>query len=296
WLSLDEPFARLFTQGMVTHATYRDEKGEWLFPDEVIVDGDKARHAETGKPVAIGSIEKMSKSKKNVVSPEEIVEKYGADAARWFILSDSPPERDVEWTDAGAAGAWKFIGRIWDTVAAGAGALKAHDISTAPPAAGADLDLRRATHAAIAGVTDDIENFRFNKAIARLYEFLNALRRADGAGSWVRAEALAALTQLIAPFVPHLAEECWETLGGKGFVCDAPWPKADALLLVKDRLVIAVQVNGKRRGEIEVATDAESKAVEAAALSDEGVKRHIAGLTVRKIVVVPGRIVNIVAN
>ncbi|MGE0409778.1 MAG: leucine--tRNA ligase [Amphiplicatus sp.] len=294
WLSVEEPFANLFTQGMVTHATYKDEKGNWLFPDDVIVEGGKARHAETGGPVSIGSIEKMSKSKKNVVSPETIVEKYGADAARWFILSDSPPERDVEWTDAGAAGAWKLVGRIWDTVEARAGALRRYDLSKPP--ADADLALRRATHAAIAGVTDDIEHFRFNKAIARIYEFLNALRGGAPSEDWARAEALAALAQLVAPFIPHLAEECWEALGGEGFVCDAPWPKADPALLKKATLALAVQVNGKRRAEIEVPAEADKAAVEKAALSDEAVKRHIEGLSIRKVVVVPGRIVNIVAN
>ncbi|MBI1364545.1 MAG: leucine--tRNA ligase [Alphaproteobacteria bacterium] len=309
WLSAEEPFARLFTQGMVTHATYRDKKGAWLSPDEVVSrDGKVVTIA--GEPVIVGAIEKMSKSKKNVVSPERIAETYGADAARWFMLSDSPPERDVEWTEDGVAGAWRLVQRIWDVVEPARGALKAHDLSK-PPAKGseADLYLRRATHAAIAGVTDDIEHFRFNKAIARIYEFLNALKKAppmtkaDGtpamgarAEAFAQAEALSALTRLIAPFIPHLAEECWETLGGEGFVCDAPWPKADPALLVRETVTLGVQVNGKRRAEIEVPAEADAKAVEEAALSDEAVKRHIDGKTIRKVVVVPGRIVNIVAG
>ena len=294
-VSLDEPFANLFTQGMVVHATYRDESGQWLQPDEVIVEKGAARRADNGKPVKIGPIEKMSKSKKNVVSPNAIAETYGADAARWFMLSDSPPERDVEWTDAGAEGAWRLIGRIWDAVSAAPGAMNNLDMAQ-PDVTDADKPLRQATHAAIAGVTDDIEHFRFNKAIARIYEFINVLKKESGAGDWARAEALGALSQLVAPFIPHLAEECWETLGGKGFICDAPWPKADTSLLAKDEIVLGVQVNGKRRGEILVAADAANETVEQAALSDEGVKRHIDGKTVRKIVVVPGRIVNIVAN
>ncbi len=293
-LSVEEPFANLFTQGMVTHVTYKDADGKWLFPDEVVLEGGNARRADDGSPVTIGAIEKMSKSKKNVVSPQEIVAKYGADAIRWFILSDSPPERDVEWTDAGAAGAWKLVARIWDTVESAKGLMKAHDLS-APPAS-ADMALRRATHAAIAGVTDDIENFRFNKAIARLYEFLNVLKRVEGADAWTRAEALSALVRLIAPFTPHLAEECWETLGGNGLVCDAPWPTADGALLIRETLNLPVQVNGKRRGEVSIGADADAKAVEAAALGDPDVRRHLEGLTVRKVVVVPGRIVNIVAN
>ncbi len=367
--SVDEPFANLFTQGMVVHATFKDQHEEWVFPEDIKIlpididqgasrddvksllvlalsendAGARAKLNPTNHPdfdkllynwdqrggqrqfaeeltplyerqliqkrgflyrsVADGSvqfifeypIEKMSKSKKNVVSPEGIAETYGADAARWFMLSDSPPERDVEWTDSGVEGAWKLINRIWDAVSAAPGALKTHDLST-PGATDVDKPLRQATHAAIAGVTDDIENFRFNKAIARIYEFLNALKKHGDSDGWARTEALAALSQLIAPFTPHLAEECWESLGGKGLVCDAPWPKADAALLAKDVVLLGVQVNGKRRGEIEVAADASNDAVEQAALSDETVKRHIDGKIIRKVVVVPGRIVNIVAN
>ena len=295
YLSVDEPFANLFTQGMVVHATYRDESGAWLLPEEVVIDDKGARRADNGEPVSVGPIEKMSKSKKNVVSPEAIADTYGADAARWFMLSDSPPERDVEWTDSGVEGAWRLIGRIWDTVEAAAGALEGFD-ADAPAANADDKPLRQATHGAIAGVTEDIDHFRFNKAIARLYEFLNILRKDNKAGDWARAEALSALTRLIAPFTPHLAEECWETLGGAGLVCEAPWPKADAGLLARDVVVLGVQVNGKRRDELEVAADADKEAVEKAALSLETVQRHIEGKTLRKVVVVPGRIVNIVAT
>jgi leucyl-tRNA synthetase len=354
YLSVDEPFENLFTQGMVTHATYRQltpidtlgvetvsagsvsellEKpvgamvkvdfdggpvsrgrvvhvGGWLSPEQLRPAGD-GRFVDDKyyDPVQIGPIEKMSKSKKNVVSPEAIAETYGADAARWFMLSDSPPERDVEWTDSGVEGAWRLIGRIWDVVEPAEGALRSHDLSKPPADDAASLWLRRATHAAIAGVTDDIEHFRFNKAIARIYEFLAALkkappmRRADGAPAngrraeaFAQAEALAVLVQLIAPFTPHLAEECWETLGGEGFVCDAPWPEAETSLLARDEVVLAVQVNGKRRDELAVPADADKETVEKAALSLDAVQRHIAGKTVRKVVVVPGRIVNIVAN
>ena len=295
-LSVEEPFANLFTQGMVVHATYRDDDGEWVLPEDVVIEKGVARTADGGKPVTIGAIEKMSKSKRNVVSPDAIADTYGVDAARWFMLSDSPPERDVEWTEAGVDGAWRLIGRIWDIVAAAENALKTFDPASLQSSDDGDKPLRQATHAAIAGVTDDIEHLRFNKAIARLYEYVNVLKKSAKAGPAARTEALGTLTQLIAPFCPHLAEECWEILGGKGFVCDAPWPKADPALLTKDSLVIGVQVNGKRRGEIEVAADAPKDAVEQAALSDEAVQRHIDGKTIRKVVVVPGRIVNIVAN
>jgi leucyl-tRNA synthetase len=330
-VSCTEPFANLFTQGMVTHATYKDFDSSWVLPEDVeTVDATpdalkeldrmganadaafsadyRAQTARLGKlvfrrgasasrefrPLIVGAIEKMSKSKKNVVAPEAIAEKYGADAARFFMLSDSPPERDVEWTEAGVAGAWKFVNRVWDTAEAEAGALSGFDAAHPPP--GADIELRRATHAAIDGVASDIEGFRFNKAIARLYEFLNALRRADSADKWSRAEALSALVRLIAPFMPHLGEECWEKLGGEGFVCDAPFPVADKALLARDTVVLAVQVNGKRRGEIEAPAGADAKAVETLALADANVRRFIEGQTVKKIVVVPGRIVNIVAG
>jgi len=301
-LSVEEPFAKLFTQGMVVHETYLDAdeskrlKDRWLLPEEVVRQADGAVHAETGAPVIVGSIEKMSKSKRNVVAPDAIADTYGVDAARWFMLSDSPPERDVEWTEAGVEGAWRLVGRIWDTIDNASGILKTVDLSSTPETTDADKPLRQATHAAIAGVTDDIEHLRFNKAIARLYEFVNTLRKSDSASDWVKAEALGALTQLIAPFCPHLAEECWETLGGENFVFTTPWPKADAALLAKDSVVLGVQVNGKRRGEIEVPADAPKEDVEQAALSDEAVQRHIDGKTIRKVVVVPGRIVNIVAN
>ncbi len=296
YVSVDEPFANLFTQGMVTHATYKDADGKWLSPEEVIVENGAARRARDNAPVVIGAIEKMSKSKKNVVSPEGIAGVYGADAARWFMLSDSPPERDVEWTDAGVVGAWKLVNRLWETVEPAAGAIAAHDLAKPPALSGEALELRKLAHAAIAGVTDDIENFRFNKAIARVYEFLNGLRKSSGDEGFARAEALSILARLIAPFTPHLAEECWAHLGGKGFVCDAPWPKADPALLVKDEIILPVQVNGKRRTEIAVAASADAKTIEAIALGHEDVRRHLEGVSVRKIVVVPGRIVNIVAN
>ncbi len=294
YLSVEEPFANLFTQGMVTHATYKDAQGKWLLPEEVVIDSGGARRVATGEAVIVGAIEKMSKSKKNVVSPQEIVEKYGADAIRWFILSDSPPERDVEWTDAGAAGAWKLVARIWDLIEPAKDALAMHDLSAPPPDAGAGL--RRATHAMIDAVTGDIEGFRFNKAIARIYEFLNTLKKAETADQWSRAEALSALVRVIAPFTPHLAEESWAHIGGAGLVCNAVWPDADAALLVKETVTLPVQVNGKRRAEITVSAAAETRAVEEAALTDPEVIRHTGGLTIRKIVVVPGRIVNIVAN
>lgn len=298
WLCVDEPFANLFTQGMVTHATYKDEKGNWILPEDVIFEDGMARHADTKAALTIGPIEKMSKSKKNVVSPEEIAGTYGADAARWFMLSDSPPERDVEWTDSGVAGAWKLINRVWETIDQYAEDCSVTLLKKAHPG---DLDdqsvsLRRATHSAIAAVTGDIEGFRFNKAIARLYEFVGTIRKSKDVHPWARAEALSALTRLLAPFTPHLAEECWSHIGGKDFISRSPWPKADADLLKSDRITIGVQINGKKRSAVSIPTDAKREEIEAIALHDSTIKKHLETVTVRKVIVVPGKIVNIVAN
>ncbi|MEO1041208.1 MAG: class I tRNA ligase family protein [Pseudomonadota bacterium] len=248
-------------------------------------------------PILANPIEKMSKSKKNVVAPEAIADAYGADAARFFMLSDSPPERDVEWTDAGVEGAWRFANRVYEAVAKGEGILKTG--RTIDADLSEDLiALRRSTHKTIAGVTGDIEHFRFNKAIARLYEFLGACKNlsTDGAAAPVAAEALGALTQLTAPFMPHLAEECWELLGGEGLCTDATWPDADESLLTQDAITLPVQVNGKRRGEIKVAADAAEDVVKEAALAQNDVARFMEGKTIRKVIVVPGRIVNVVAG
>ena len=300
-LDLDEPFKGLFTQGMVVHETYRDGR-EWVAPVDVRIEEEGGRRSatrlSTGAPIAIGGIEKMSKSKKNVVDPDDIIASYGADTARWFVLSDSPPDRDVIWSEAGVEGAWRLVNRIWDTCAPAAGILREpHLGSLSGDMPDADMTLRRHTHATVDAVTQDIEHFRFNKAIARLYEFIAAVRKADledTVSAPARAEALSALCRLVAPFTPHLAEECWAHLGGEHLVCSAPWPKADNDLLVAETITLPIQVNGKRRGEIAVPAEADQDEVKKLALSDEGVQRHIEGKEIRKFIVVPGRIINIV--
>ena len=301
YTSVDEPFENLFTQGMVVHETYLDPdetkslKDRWLSPEDVVREDGKVLSLKTGEPVIVGPIEKMSKSKRNVVSPEEIAETYGADAARWFMLSDSPPERDVEWTDAGVEGAWKLINRIWDAAHPHEGALANFDIEKAKFDE-SDGPLRAAVHSIIAAITDDIDNFRFNKAIARIYEFLNTLKKSGKASASAQAEAFSVLIRLIAPFVPHLAEECWAHLGGSGLVCDAVWPVADEALLTADTQILGIQVGGKRRAELEISASAGEEEIREAALALEAVKRNIDGKTIVKIVVVPGRIVNIVVK
>ncbi len=291
-IGIKEPFAGMFTQGMVCHETYRDASG-WLSPDEVVKDGGKAYRKDNHAPVEIGSSEKMSKSKRNVIAPEAIITDYGADTIRWFMLSDTPPERDIEWTDAGAEGCWRFVQRIWRLVSEAEGLPAAG--SVAAPADEISKTLRQAAHKAIAAVTEDLAGLRFNRAVAQLYMLSNAIADAPKADAATRREALETMVLLAAPMMPHLAEECWRALGHDRLVAETSWPKHDPALLKTDTVTIAVQVNGKRRGEVVVARDADNKTVEAAALAEEGVKRALDGANPKKIIVVPGRIVNIVA-
>ncbi len=288
-----EPFAGLFTQGMVCHETYKDANGGWVTPDEIEKRDGKAFFLGTDTQVAIGPSEKMSKSKKNVIAPETIIADYGADTIRWFMLSDTPPERDIEWTDAGAEGCWRFVQRIYRLC------TEATDLpAPGTPISADDAEsktLRQAVHKAIAAVTEHLENLRFNSAVAQLYTLANAIGAAPKANPSARREALEAIVLLAAPMMPHLAESCWQALGHSKLVAQTPWPKYDPALTASDSVTIAIQVNGKRRGEISMAKDADSKTVEAAALADEGVIRALEGKAPKKVIVVPNRIVNIVA-
>ena len=284
-----EPFAALFTQGMVTHEIYvtrgaSDGHARPIYHLPEDVDRDAGTLRATGEPVEILPSAKMSKSKLNVVDPQAIVARYGADTARWFALSDSPPERDVEWTAAGAEAAHRHLARVHRLAAEAASDDAAHE----------DPDLLRATQEAIRDVTLGIEGFAFNSSIARLYAFASTISRSPAAGEPRRA-ALRTLAQLMAPFTPHLAEEVWAALGGEGLIVDAPWPEADEALLVSDVVTLPVQVNGKRRAEITVSRDLPQAEVEALALAEAGVVRALAGASPRKVIVVPGRIVNVVA-
>jgi leucyl-tRNA synthetase len=286
-LDVAEPFAGLFTQGMVTHETYSRPQGEglppmWFTPDEVERTGTSATLKDDGLAVEIGRVIKMSKSKKNVIDPDAILGRYGADAVRWFVLSDSPPERDLAWSEAGIDGAWRFVQRVWrlaeDTATAAAGA--------------ADVKLDRSVHRAIAAVTSDIDRLQFNKAVARLYELVGALERSDAGPS--RRAGVITLVQLVGPMVPHLAEEAWALLGQPGLVCDAAWPAANPALLVDDEVTIAVQVNGKLKGDFTAAKGSDKAVLEGAALALPNVQRTLDGAAPKKIIVVPDRLVNIV--
>ncbi|MBJ7577180.1 leucine--tRNA ligase [Devosia sp. MC532] len=300
-VGVDEPFKGLFTQGMVTHETYKSTDGAWVNPTDIAIEtnGDvrSARLLSNNEPVSIGSVEKMSKSKKNVVDPDEIVSSYGADTARWFMLSDSPPERDVQWTEAGVEGASRFQQRVWRLV---------NDLVDAAPATASDavdetaaLALRKIVHRSVHGVAQDIEGLRFNRAVAQIYELTNALVKAvngkPGAATQTALnEGTRSLIQLISPMMPHLAETCWDVIGAEGLVADALWPEVDAKLLVDDEVTMPIQINGKRRGELVVAKGTAAAEVEAQALALEAVTKALEGKTPKKIVVVPDRIINIV--
>ena len=284
-----EPFDALFTQGMVTHAIYRstDTGGRPVFhyPEEVETKGDKAFLQESGAEVEIIPSAKMSKSKNNVVDPLNIISSFGADTARWFVLSDSPPERDVEWTASGAEAAHKHLSRVWNI---------SDRITAMDDAAGTgDDDLLRAMHKTIHDVTMGIESFGFNAAIAKLYGFTATLQKST-AGKAAQREAIKTLAQLMAPMTPHLAEDIWATQGGEGLIATAPWPQADDAMLVDDTVTLPIQVNGKRRAEIEVPAEMNKDEIEKLALAHEAVIRILDGNAPKKVIVVPGRIVNVV--
>jgi leucyl-tRNA synthetase len=339
-VGLDEPFAGLFTQGMVVHETYQKSDGTFVAPAEVtiqttgaasgmpttkggIVEGIATRSAtltSTGEMVAIGAIEKMSKSKRNTIDPDEIIATYGADVARWFMLSDSPPERDVEWTERGVQGAWRFAQRLWRLVGE-AGEIAQNAPAERPAGFGpAALKLRKATHRALAAVTADIEKLHFNVCVAHIYEFANALNAVigdmgseDGAElgaetgavatpdfRWAMREAVNILVQLFAPMMPHLAEECWASLGHPTLVAQTPlvaqaaWPRLEPDLLIENTVTLPVQINGKKRADVTVPRDAKPAEIEAAVLALDAVKRALDGKPPKKVIVVPGRIVNVV--
>jgi leucyl-tRNA synthetase len=351
-VGLDEPFAGLFTQGMVVHETYRTKEGDWAAPAEVDITTEPitgtmgakeapdvmsavgivgaapsppppgppggsrrvAKLKSTGEAVAIGPIEKMSKSKRNTIDPDEIIATYGADVARWFMLSDSPPERDVEWTERGVQGAWRFAQRLW-RLAGEAGEIAQGAPAERPAAFGpAALKLRKASHRALAAVTADIEKLHFNVCVAHIYEFANTLNAVigdmgseDGADlgaqtgavatpdfRWAMREAVNVLVQLFAPMMPHLAEECWACLGQATLVAQAPWPQLEPDLLIENTITLPVQINGKKRAEVTVPRDAKPAEIEAAVLALDAVKRVLDGKRAKKVIVVPGRIVNVV--
>ncbi|MGO9755237.1 MAG: leucine--tRNA ligase [Roseiarcus sp.] len=307
YLALDEPFAGLFTQGMVVHETYRHPEGHWIAPAQVRVEaspeGRRAVMIEDGEEIEIGPIEKMSKSKRNTVDPDDIIATYGADTARWFMLSDSPPERDVIWTEAGIQGAFKQTQRLWRLVCE-----IERIVGAARPALPASFTepahkIRQAAHGALAKVEDEVERLRFNVCIATIYELANVLGAAVGAIDaaeipddlrFAFAEAGDILAHLFAPMMPHLAEECWAALGHKTLIAESAWPVADRSLIVATHVTYVVQVNGRKRAELTIDREADARTVEAAALSLDAVRRALDNRPPKKVIVVPLRIVNVV--
>ncbi len=302
-VNFEEPFKGLFTQGMVVHETYKSEAG-WVEPAKVRIEGEgatrRATLMETGESLTIGSIEKMSKSKKNVVDPDDIIASYGADTARWFMLSDSPPERDVIWTEFGVEGAHRFLQRVWRLVNEAAPHLR--EVKPAPAFEGEAMDISKAAHKTLKAIADDIERLAFNKAVSRIYELVNVIgvplqnvSSADAATKAALRNALDILLTLIAPMMPHLAEECGVQLGYTQMVAAKPWPSFEPALTVDNEVTIPVQISGKKRGDLTIARDADQADVEAATLALDFVIKALDGKSPRKIIVVPQRIVNIVA-
>jgi leucyl-tRNA synthetase len=308
-VDVKEPFKGLFTQGMVVHETYRlgaGQAGEWVSPADIrIEEVDGKRRAillRNGDEVTIGSIEKMSKSKKNVVDPDDIIASYGADTARFFVLSDSPPDRDVIWSEAGVEGAHRFTQRLWRLISEAADNLR--DVVPAPATSGDALAVSQLAHRTLKAVQGDYDKLSFNKAVARIYELVNALAspladvaagNGDAAFRAAVKNAAEILIQIVAPMTPHLSEECWNVLGNKGLLAQAGWPAFDEALVVENEVTLPVQINGKKRGELTIARDADQTAVEAAVLALDAVKTALDGRAPKKIIVVPQRIVNIVA-
>ena len=287
--SAREPFNALFTQGMVTHAIYKtqgqDGRPVYHYPEQIELRDGSAFLKDSGMEVDVVPSAKMSKSKNNVVDPMSIIAQFGADTARWFVLSDSPPERDVEWTAAGAEASYKYLTRVWglcNRISAMEDGDATHDAA-----------LRKEMHKAIHDVTMGVESFGFNAAIAKLYAFTNILSKSKASKGAMR-EAIMTLAQLMAPMTPHLAEDIWHQQGGEGLLANAPWPKADESLLVDDTVTLPIQINGKRRAEIEVPADMDKAEVEKIAMATDAVKKALDGGSAKKVIVVPGRIVNVV--
>ena len=289
--SAGEPFTALFTQGMVCHETYNDSEGRWLSPSDVIARPDGGFETRDGGAVTVGPSVKMSKSKKNVVDPRDIIETYGADTARWFILSDSPPERDVEWTASGIEAASRHLQRVWRLVDSVVEA--GEETAGATESEAEDAELERAVHRTIDSVTKGLEGFAFNKSVAALYEFTTTLSRSEASAN-SKLAAVKVMAQLMQPITPHLAEEIWEMAGGEGLVAVNPWPVADPAMLIDDTVVLPVQVNGKRRAEVRVARGSKQDTVEALVLELQPVKRILDGRKPKRLIVVPDRIVNVV--
>ncbi len=288
YLKIDEPFSALLTQGMVCHETYKDKDGKWLYPEEVKKQGDSAIRLSDDSPVALGRSEKMSKSKRNVVDPESIISAYGADCARLFMLSDSPPERDLDWSATGIEGAWRYVNRLWRLVMENNNPQGKGEISA--------QELKRQTHKTIKAVGEGLSQFHFNKAVALLRELSNAIESfapESDEDKKIKQDAIESLLKMFHPMMPHITEELWQQMGHKNLLAQESWPQFDPALTVDDQVTIAVQINGKMRGTIQMPRDAAKDAVESTVLSQDFVMKALEGKAANKIIIVPNRIVNV---
>lgn len=296
--TLSEPFKNLLTQGMVCHETYQDQVETWLAPDEVEKQNGQYIKIADGTPVKVGRSEKMSKSKANVVPANKMVEEYGADTLRLFMLSDSPPERDIEWSEAGIEGSWRYLNKVWRLVHSHLSLLKTiEDLAVPPTFTEKALKVRKLTHKTIFHATEDIDRFHLNRYIARIREFSNTLEEfspAEDSEKWVLQEALETLVLLIAPALPHLAEALWAALGHPPFVYNTPWPKADAALLKEESIKLAVQVNGKMRGTLEIVPHLSEAEIKALVLDLPSVKVQLQDKMLKKFIYIPGKVANVV--
>ena len=296
---MDEPFDSLFTQGMVCHHTFQNESNAWVYPDDVEIKDSKYFQISTGEPVTMGEIESMSKSKKNVIDPESIISTYGADSARWFMLSDSPPEKDINWTDSGINGAWKICQKIWMIVQSNKENLKQTINSNNKAYEEETLDFIRIIHQNLHAITQSIEKFQMNVSIAKVFEIVNAISKfqiKDEMDKEAINEALHILIRVIEPMVPHLAEECWSLIGKSGSIMDEPWPTANAEYLENKEVTVVIQINGKRRGEIVVPKDTSESEVEKEIQNIKNIKDALLGKSILKSIYVPNKILNIVVE
>ena len=295
-ISCEEPFTGLFTQGMVCHETYKTVTGSWLFPSEVVQDENLWKHAKTGEIINKGRSEKMSKSKRNVVDPAEIIDSYGADTARLYMLSDSPPDRDLEWTEAGIQGSWRFLNKIWRMIEQFSDKVD-HSAKSVPKNFDPLDPLHKEMHKTIANVTSDLDRFHFNRAVARIREFTNSVSNFNIKtvnADWMRTQCYSTIVQLIYPIVPHIAEELWQKMGNDKNLYQTTWPQWDSTLLKDETAIIAIQVNGRLRGKIEIPRNSDKKLTKARALADENVQRALSGRKPIKVVVIPNKVVNVV--
>jgi leucyl-tRNA synthetase len=296
-LNLSEPFKGLFTQGMVCHETYKLENGEWTFPEEVEEKNNQYFHIQTGDKIIKGPIESMSKSKKNVVDPEEIIKTYGADATRWFMLSDSPPERDINWSLSGIKGAWKFKQKIWSQITKHQNVLAEHTEKGPTKLTQNAIQFRGQIYSYLSDVSNNIELFQMNVAVAKIYEMVNLISKFElthEEDKYVLAESLRILVRILEPMMPHLAEECWSLLGGKKSLVDVPWPEIREDYIVRDSVTIVVQINGKKRGEISLPLDASEEHVLNEALLIPSVNIQVKDKKIRKQIFVSNKILNLV--